>query len=473
MRSAGARRLTLISPGARVPGGHKCGALRGEPLLLRCRLLLPCASCSPLTGVAVYVEDGRIGYIGDGPPAGAKRGAVVDCPRYAVAMPCLYNAHTHAAMTLLRGFHDDSELHEWLERMWHVEKRVTPDVAYHASLLAVVEMASTGTCGFMDMYFWPHETLRAARELGLRARLGPVIMGDVDPYKAVEEAVRFARSLQGDPLAGGVVNVHSIYAAPLEAVREGYRAAEELGVPFHIHVSETRREVYEAKKRFGKFPVELLESLGALGPRAVLVHAGWIASWELEAVRRAGASLVHCPTSNMKLATAGSFPLYEAMESGVNVALGTDGPASNNSLDMIREAKTGLLLQRHSYWDTRVKARHLLEAATRGGARAMGVRGAGAIEPGAPADILVLDLSRPWSLPLRADNLASALLYSAAGGDTLYTIVDGRPVYTPENRERLWSLAERSAEQLNRFLERIGEGRDPEPPCSPPQACNR
>jgi cytosine/adenosine deaminase-related metal-dependent hydrolase len=168
---------------------------------------------------------------------------------------------------------------------------------------------------------------------------------------------------------------------------------------------------------------------------------------------------------------SGIAPIPEYLKAGVNVALGTDGPASNNSLDMLREAKTGLLLQRHSYWDTRVKARHLLEAATRGGARAMGLDRAGAIEPGAPADIAVLDLSRPWSLPLRLDNLASAILYAATGSDTIYTIVAGNPVYTLENRDRLWSLAEQSAQELNMFLEDIGPGRDPTPPCSPRSAC--
>ncbi|HID40562.1 MAG TPA: hypothetical protein EYP33_00200, partial [Pyrodictium sp.] len=118
----------------------------GEPLLLRCRLLLPCAGCSPLRDTVVYAEDGRILYIGGQPPSGsAKSGIVIDCPRYGVALPCFYNAHTHAAMALLRGFYDDSELHEWLARMWFVEKRLTPETIYHASRLAVIEMISTGT----------------------------------------------------------------------------------------------------------------------------------------------------------------------------------------------------------------------------------------------------------------------------------------------------------------------------------------
>ena len=443
-----------------------------EPLLLRCPILLPCAKCSPVRDAVIYIEDGRITYVGHVAPSGAKTGIVVDCPRRSIALPCFYNAHTHAAMTLLRGFHDDSELGEWLAKMWYVEKKLTPDIIYHASRLAVIEMLSTGTCGFMDMYFEPWATAKAALELGIRARLGPVIMGDVDPYRAVEEAKRFARSLEGHPLLGGVINVHSLYAAPLEAVKDGYRAAEELGVPLHIHVSETEREVREILRRHGKTPVILLESLKALGPRSVLVHVGWITTQELYAVKEAGATLVHCPTSNMKLATAGRFPLRDAVEMGINVALGTDGPASNNALDMIREAKMGLLLQRHNYVDTRVKAVHLLEAATRGGALAMGLDRAGVIENGAYADIVVLDLRKPWTLPVRYDNLTSAILYAATGSDTIYTIVAGRLVYTPENREKLWSLAEQSADELNRFLERLGIGEDPIPPCSPRHACS-
>ncbi len=446
-----------------------------EPLLLRCRWLLACASCPPVEDAYIYIEDSRVSSLGSGtPPPGAKSGLVLDCGKLSAAIPCLYNAHTHAAMSLLRGYYDDRELHEWLQRMWHVEKRLTPDVVYSASWLAAAEMIMGGTCGFMDMYFMPWETARAAEELGLRARLGPVVMGDVDPHRAAEEAARYARLLeQRGGLVRGVVNVHSIYAVPLEAVKEAAGAAKELGVPFHIHISETRREVYEAKKRYGVFPVELLHRLGALHGGAVLVHAGWIASWELSLVKEAGASLVHCPVSNMKLATAGHLPLYEAQQMGINVGLGTDGAASNNTLDMLREARVAVLLQRHAYWDTRVTAETALRAATEGSAKAMMIPGAGRIEPGAPADIAVIDLGHPGLQPVRRDNLLSAIIYAATSRDTVYTIVAGRPVYSPENRQKLLQEAARHAEKLNKFLEKIGEGIDPSPPCSPPEACKR
>ena len=437
-----------------------------------CGLLLPGAGRKPLEHVSIVTEGGRISYVGDSPPPGSLTGWVIECGKHSIAMPCMYNAHTHAAMSVLRGYYGDAELHEWLRHMWWVEHRLGAREAFLGSVLSGIEMLLSGSCGFMDMYFFPDEAAEAARRLGLRARVGPVIMGDVDPYRAVEEAARYARRLSGDPLVGGVINVHSIYASPLDAIREGHRAAVELGVPFHIHVSETRREVYEAKKRYGVFPVELLDKLGALSNHSVLVHAGWIASWELDLVREKGASLVHCPASNMKLATAGHFPLYEAMESGINVALGTDGPASNDSLNMFSEMKIALLLQRHSYWDTRVRASHVLRAATRGSAKAMMLpRGAGTVEPGAPGDLVVIDARSPNVLPLRPDNLEQVLVYSCEKCSPSHVVISGRLVLDPERRQELLEEALRAAEELNRFIERIGGGETGEPPCSPRAAC--
>jgi 5-methylthioadenosine/S-adenosylhomocysteine deaminase len=448
-----------------------------EPVLLRgCRWLISCWNCPAQENVSVLLRDGAVEWIGgSGAPPGAASGRVVECGRRSLAAPCLYNAHTHVAMSLLRGFYDDAELHEWLRRMWFVERRLDAETVYHAARLSLAELAMGGVCGFMDMYFFPEAVERAAREVGLRARLGPVIMGDVDPARAVEEAARYASMLQGDPLVGGVVNVHSIYAAPLEAVRLGAEKAGELRVPFHIHVSETRREVYEAKKRYGVFPVELLHRLGALGPNTVLVHMGWVASWELGLVREAGASIVHCPASNMKLATAGHFPLREALDMGINVGLGTDGPASNNTQDMVREMRLVVLLQRHSYWDTRVAARDALRIATEGSAKAMMLPpGAGRLEPGAPGDLAVFDLSHPRVAPARRDNIVQALVYAASAADTAATIVAGHIVYIKggEEERRLLGAAVESSERLNRFLEELSVGED-EPPCSPPVACRR
>jgi len=450
-------------------------AVSSEALLLKkCKFLLPCAECEPLVDASILVNNGTVEYVGDKPPSGSKTGYVIECGEHSVAMPCMYNAHTHVAMSVLRGYYSDAELHDWLQAMWFIEHRLSGREAFLGSLVSGVEMLFSGTCGFMDMYFFPDEAAEAARRLGLRARVGPVVMGSVDPYKAVEEAKRYARKWLGDPIVGGVINVHSIYAAPLEAIEEGHRAARELGVPFHIHVSETRREVYEAKKRYGVFPVELLGKLGALSENTVLVHAGWIASWELGLVKEKGANLVHCPASNMKLATAGHFPLYEAMESGINVALGTDGPASNDSLNMFSEMKIAVLLQRHSYWDTRVKASHVLRAATTGSARAMMLPpGAGTLKPGAPGDIVVMNSVTPSTLPLRVDNFEQVLVYSCEKCTPDYVVINGELVLSPEKKPQLLEEAARAAKQLNEFIERIGSGKEPEPPCSPRTACKK
>jgi len=441
-------------------------------LLDRCRLVLYSWRGDTGENVNVYVEDGRIAWVGTTtPPLGAKSGLVIDCREHAL-MPCLYNAHTHAAMVLLRGYHDDSELMDWLEHMWAVEWRLDPRTVYLASKLAVLEMLMGGTCGFLDMYFYPEETAKAAKEIGIRAALGPVIMGDVDPYKAIEIALEFARKFERDDVVKPVFNVHSIYATPHDAIMLAAEKSLELDIPLHIHVSETRKEVYEAKKKYGVFPVELLDKkLKALHSKTVLVHAGWIASWELELVKNAHASIVHCPTSNMKLATAGHFPAYEAMEAGVNVGLGTDGAASNNSLDMFLEMKMMVMLQRHSYWDTRVKAVHALRAATVGSAHAMGLEDVGEVKVGYKADLVLLDIRRPRLQPLRPDNLVSAIVYAATADNVAYTIVGGKPLFTIENREKMLEEATEIARELNNFIEKLRGEKVQVPPCSPRQAC--
>ncbi len=417
-----------------------------DPILLRgCRFVL-CSVDRVLERVDVYVEDGVIACLGEG--CGSKTGIVIDCGGL-IAMPCLYNAHTHAAMTVFRGYYDDGDLFDWLSRVWAVERKLTPRVVYLASRLAVMEMLSSGVCGFMDMYYYPEETLRACLEHGIRARLGPPLF-EADRVEAVLQG--FASKLPKDGLVGLAVNVHSVYALDTEVVEAASEASRRLGAPLHIHVSETRREVYMVRRRYGLFPVELLDRLGALHEYTVLVHAGWIASWELDLVARAGSSIVHCPASNMKLATAGHFPVYEAMKKGINVALGTDGPATNNTLDMLREMRVMVLLQRHAYWDTRIKAEHALQAATVGSARAMRIPHVGKLEQGWRADIVLLDARSLGMQPLRRENLVSAIVYTGHAGMVRYTIVDGRLAYSPEHHEKWATEAEKIAEELNEFI---------------------
>jgi cytosine/adenosine deaminase-related metal-dependent hydrolase len=218
-----------------------------------------------------------------------------------------------------------------------------------------------------------------------------------------------------------------------------------------MHVSETRDEVYEVKRRTGKFPVEYLGELGLVNNRLHLVHLGWITSWELGMIRENDVKVTHSPTSNMKLATAGFFPMRELMEASVTVTLGTDGPASNNSLDMFREMKVGVLLQRHGYWDTRIRAIHLLKAATVNGYRLMGIRG-GSIQPGHVADIVLINTRKPHLQPLRRDNVISALVYSASGNDVDMVMINGKIAYTRDDQWRFGEKAIELSREINEFI---------------------
>jgi len=420
-----------------------------EPILLdRCRYILTLDDKGRiLENASMLLDEGLIECVGDG--CSGRSGIVVDC-RGSIAMPALYNAHTHAAMTMLRGLHDDSELHEWLKYMWRVEAKLTPSIVYLASKLAVFEMASTGTAGFIDMYFHPLETARAAEELGIRAKVGPVLMED----SGFEEWRRKLRSIAGSlkGLASPIVNVHSLYKVSPETVRAAYDEATRLNSQLHIHVAETRREVYEIHRRYGIFPVELLGRIGALGSNTILVHMGWAASWEYRLAVERKAGIVHCPASNMKLATAGQLPLRELLESGGRVALGTDGAASNNSLDMFREMRVAVLLQRHGYWDTSVTALHALSSAVKHGASLLGID-AGVVEEGRKADLVLLDAGSLYLQPLRKDNLISAVVYAATGRDVTHTIVNGRLIYSRGRNLEDWQReAAGIANRLSDFL---------------------
>ena len=426
-----------------------------EPLLLRCPLILPCSGCEVVRDVVVYVEDGVIEYVGSELKDGYRRGVVIECPRRSIAIPCLYNAHTHTGMLLFRGSYDDEDLESWSRKISVLEKRLQPWMVYHASRLAALEALSSSTCGLVDTYLYPRESMKALRDVGVRALVGRLITG-IDDLQEARRAFDDAKAIRGEGggLIGAVIDVREAALLPPETLKVIAEQALELGVPLQIHVSQTRREVYVAKKRHGRFPIELLESIGALTPLTILVNTGWVASWELNLVSRKGARLAFCPTTTMKLATGGHFPLKEVLEAGINVGLGTGSPAASNSLNMLREMRVMILLQRFSYWDTRIGARDALKIATEGSARLMGVR-AGAIEEGRAADIAVVSLKNPWFTPLTANNIISHIVYNATPGDVEYTIVNGRPVYA-KNSEHIQRLLEESREKLEEAIEALG-----------------
>jgi len=375
----------------------------------------------------VRVEEGLITHVGDAPQHADE---VIEAEGD-ILLPGLVNAHTHAAMTILRGLGDDLALEEWLRtRIWPAEKTLTREDVAAGTELALLEMARTGTVAFNDMYFFAEATADAVERAGMRAAIGATII-DFDtpelPREAQpEHARRLLRRYAGHPTLRVTLAPHSVYSCSSDTLEEVRRIRDESGCALHTHCSETRFEVQDTLAKKGARPVDVLRKHDLLRG-SVLAHCGWVTKEEVRTLAAEGAHAAHCPVSNMKLATGGTMPLHEMWEAGVNVALGTDGAASNNALDLLQEAKFAALVQKQHRWEARAApATRVLEAATLGGRRALGLP-AGGIAVGQPADLALVSTRAPHMRP-RHDP-ASALVYCATGADVRATICAGRVLY--------------------------------------------
>lgn len=406
-----------------------------------------------LRDVNIYVEGNVIESVGNSLEYTGDY--VINC-RDSIVMPGLVNAHVHTPMSVMRGFYDDAELPQWLSKVWSVERELNDDIISLGSELSIIEMVMSGTTAFIDMYLRPKITAEVALKYGIRAALGPTFIDNLlDPVYVENDIRNFHSEFLNNELIRPIINVHSVYACSTETLLRAKGLMNELGLNLQIHASETRDEVYETKTKYGKLPVEYLDSLDLLGNRTQLVHLGWVTNWELRRIMETNSRVTHAPTSNMKLATAGHFPMKELMEGGIIVTIGTDGPASNNSLDMFREMKMAVLLQRHSYWDTSIKALHALKAATLNGYKLLGING-GRIERGYIADMVILNARNPRLQPLRLDNLVSNIVYSATGSDVMAMIVNGKIIYDKgRDYERLIEKSIRISEKMNDFMVRF------------------
>ena len=380
------------------------GAVRdGEPVSLRC-------------------AEGLIAEIGaEVEPAPGDE--VIDAAGAPLIPPAL-NGHTHAAMTLFRGYGDDLPLMRWLQEMiWPVEAGLEADDVYWGTRLACVEMIRTGTTRFWDMYWEAEATARAVRDAGLRATIGaPLIDADGDSAALREKAHESLGHLTGfDQRVRPSLAPHAIYTVSEDSLRWIAELGAERDVALQIHLSETEQEVGDCVERHGLRPAHYLDRLGFLGPSTLLAHGVWLDRAELELVAERGATVVTNPVANMKLAVGGVFPLPAAQAAGVAIGLGTDGAGSNNSLDLLSDVKTLALIQKHAAADPSV-----LEAAE-AWAIAIGARapllGATGLEPGAPADFLLL---RPDSYELGLGEANAGLVYAASGSVVDTTVVAGR-----------------------------------------------
>jgi 5-methylthioadenosine/S-adenosylhomocysteine deaminase len=387
-----------------------------------------------LHNASVWINDGRIEEVGK--VSSIAKDEVIDC-RKKVLIPGLINTHTHLSMSLFRGYADDLELREWLEKkIWPLEARLDGEMCYHGALLGCLEMTRTGTTCFVDMYFHMEDVARAVVEAGLRAILSPGMIDKLDKTGTEQERKTTLKFLEyihklDNPLLQFAVGPHAPYTCGPETLLWAKDLAEKENALVNIHIAETRGEQAQFEKD-GKGRVgEYLDKIGFLNHRVLAAHAVWLTKSEVKLFGKKGVRVAHCPVSNMKLASGGTAPVPEMLDAGVPVGLGTDGPASNNGLDMFDTMKMTALIHKNSRWDpTIMNAQQVLDLATIEGARCIGrEKDLGSIEVGKRADLVLLDLRDPNLIPIhQKETVVSDLVYSASGQNVDTTIVDGKPL---------------------------------------------
>jgi 5-methylthioadenosine/S-adenosylhomocysteine deaminase len=401
-----------------------------------------------VTGGTVIAEDARHhvyapGAIAiDGADIVAVGGADAINARYAgadtidasgqVVIPGLINTHTHAPMVMFRGLADDLALQDWLQKyIFPAEaKTVSPAFVRTGTRLAALEMIESGTTTYADMYYFEAEIAKATREAGLRGVLGETIIGfpvadAKSPAESLAYAERYIDEFKGDPLIVPAVAPHSMYALDANALKACAALARKHDVPMLIHVAETETELKDSRARHHLTPTAYLESLGFWTPRTVAAHGVWVDDGDIAILKRRGVAVSHNPESNMKLAS-GAAPITKYLAAGVTVALGTDGAASNNDLDMFGAMRQAAFLAKLSTRDpTAVPASTALDMATIDGARALGLdRLVGSLEAGKRADLITVSMTGARQTPMY--DSVSHLVYVARGDDVRNTIVDGR-----------------------------------------------
>jgi 5-methylthioadenosine/S-adenosylhomocysteine deaminase len=381
----------------------------------------------------VGIEGNRIVHLGPDLPAARPARTIDGTDR--LAMPGLVNAHTHAAMTLFRGYGDDMPLMPWLrERIWPAEAKLTGEDVYWGTRLACAEMIRTGTTMFNDMYWKVPNAVRAIGDAGLRATVsGGLISGGFlgDLKGELLELIAMYEAGEFPDRVRLAISPHAPYTVTPEDLEWCARLAAEHDLPIQIHLSETLGEVEECVAKHGVRPAFLLERQGILDRPTTLAHGVWLDRDELAMLARHPATVVHNPVSNLKLACGqgrdvrGWFDYAGAKAEGVNVALATDGAASNTNLDMFEEMKFASLMAKHASGDpTCMPAAETLHIATRGGADGMGWTETGRLEVGALADLVLLDLTEVTLTPMH--DPVSHVVYAANGGCVHTTICDGR-----------------------------------------------
>ncbi|MFP4169676.1 MAG: amidohydrolase family protein [Methanomassiliicoccales archaeon] len=377
----------------------------------------------------LLVEDGFISQVGTVDSAADRE---IDAGGD-ILIPGLINTHNHVSMSLMKGMVDDIPFEDFLERTFEVDgRRGEEDLAAGASL-GLLEMIRGGTTTFVDLYYSQDIIAKEVERAGIRGVLCWAVLNEEFTTQSgtpLDNCRRFLDDYGDSELIVPGVGPQGVYVCSEGTLRGARELADEKGAPLTVHLSETRKEVYEFKERTGERPGEHLHRIGFLGPGCIAAHSAWLTLSEVRMLASSGTSVSTCPVSNMKLATGGLPPLPEMMESGVNVSLGTDGSSTNNSLDMFGEMKTLSLLHKCFRWDSTVlPCQQVLDIATVNGARALGWGDRlGSIEEGKMADLVLVDGQAPNMVPSEPRNVVSNLVYSCSSHDVKTVICNGKVI---------------------------------------------
>ena len=374
-----------------------------------------------------------------------------------IVMPGFVNTHTHVPMTMLRGYADDLPLHTWLnDHIFPAEARmVTPENVVMATRLAFIEMIKSGTTCFNDMYFFEDIIAAEARKAGIRAVIGESLIDFPTPsFRTLDEGIARCESLvqqwYGHELIHPTVCAHSPYTCSKQTLRKAKDITEKYNRPLHIHVAETRQEVEDITTRTGLSPAAYLYSIGLLDRNVIAAHSVWLNPNDIELYARTGTSIAHCPKSNLKLAS-GIADTDAYLKAGINVGIGTDGTASNNTLDMVEETRFAALLPKGVHYNPEaVSAKTALRMSTINGAKALGLNHlTGSLEPGKRADLIVVHADASNMIPMY--NEYSAIVYAANSKNIRSSMVNGKWIML--NREVMNIDKEETMNAMRRISE--------------------
>ncbi|MFW6026003.1 MAG: amidohydrolase family protein [Candidatus Woesearchaeota archaeon] len=358
---------------------------------------------------------------------------VIDCSNHAI-FPSLFNAHTHSPMIFLRSYKDNLGFHNWLDEMFKVEENINKKLIYESTILGIYEMIKTGTSGFLDMYYNPKQIKKACDEIG--------IYGVISTKKELTKSkhVMPARFL------------HAIYTESVESLKKQAKIAKDKNQILNIHISETRKELNDCYEENGMYPVEYLNKLGILSEKTVGAHLSWVTKREIKILKENKVHAVTCPTSNLKLATGGTLQYREFKDEGVPLSLGTDSVASNNTLNMLSEAKVFSIIQKNNYWDSKIASSYeSLNLALSGWdiAKNYGIK-AGKIKKDYLANLFGINLNKVEMIPTYKENLVSNLIYTTPSIDFHY--INGKEVYNSKKQNKIEKRIIKSKKIIDHFV---------------------